>query len=141
MSDRPRPERTRQRGSAAFELPLLLGLILIPFGVLVLSVSTWVERQTAARDAAGEVARLLVVDEAATVESAEMLLRQIELGYGLPQGSMELQLSGERAPGTTVVAEVTVEMPGAVLPLVGSLGEVTWTAEHGERVPDYGASS
>jgi len=51
----------REQGSAALELPLLLGLLLIPFGLLMLTFPTWVERQTAARDAAGEVARHLVI--------------------------------------------------------------------------------
>ena len=53
--------RATQRGSVVFELPLLVGLILIPFGLLVISIPTWVERQTAARDAAGEIARTIAL--------------------------------------------------------------------------------
>ncbi len=132
--------RTGERGSAAFELPLILGLILLPFGVLLLSVSTWVERQTAARDAAGEAARVVVVHGPEGVASAQTLVREIEAGYGLPQGSMALDLAPSVVPGEGVVASVTVEMPGAVLPLFGSFGEVTWTATHIERYPDYGAT-
>ncbi len=138
-------QRVGERGSAAFELPLILGLILLPFGVLLLSVSTWVERQTAARDAAGEAARVVVIHGDDGVAEAEALVRQIEAGYGLPAGSMRLELAdgiaqgGGLVPGEAVLARVTVEMPGAVLPLFGSFGEVTWTAEHVERFPDYGA--
>lgn len=138
--------RTGERGSAAFELPLILGLILLPFGVLLLSVSTWVERQTAARDAAGEAARLVVIEGPDGVAAAEALVREIEAGYGLPVESMRLELASSSGlaqsagPGDAVVAQVTVEMPGAVLPLFGSFGDITWTAEHVERFPDYGAT-
>lgn len=131
----------RERGSAAFELPLILGLVLLPFGVLVLSISTWVERQTAARDAAGETARFAVVAGPDRADETAALLREIEAGYGLPPGSLRLRLLPSREPGRAVVARVTVSMPGAVIPLFGSFGDVSWTAEHIERVPDYGATS
>lgn len=136
----PPQHRTTERGSAAFELPLILGLVLLPFGVLLLSVSTWVERQTAARDAASEAARVVVIEGAGGAVTAETLVREIEAGYGLPAGSMRLRLTPGVAPGEAVVASVTIEMPGAVLPLFGSFGDVTWTAEHVERYPDYGAT-
>lgn len=136
----PAHSETKERGSAAFELPLILGLILLPFGVLLLSVSTWVERQTAARDAAGEAARVVVIEGPQGAASAEMLVREIEAGYGLPAGSMDLELQPSVVPGEAVLARVTISMPGAVLPLFGSFGDVTWTAEHVERFPDYGAT-
>ena len=134
-------ERRGERGSAAFELPLILGLVLVPFGVLVLSISTWVERQTAARDAAGETARFAVVAGPERLDEVEPLLREIEQGYGLPAGSLRLQFAPSDVPGEAIISQVTVSMPGAVIPLFGSFGDVSWTAEHVERVPDYGATS
>ena len=129
-----------ERGSAAFEMPLIVGLILIPFGVLVLSVSTWVERQTAARDAAAETARFAVIAGPERADDVESLLRDIESGYGLAPGSMRVELVPSPAPGEAVVSRVTISMPGAVVPLFGSFGDVSWTAEHVERLPDFGAT-
>lgn len=126
--------RRRQRGSALFELPLLVGLIMIPFGLLVISVPTWVERQTAARDAAGEVGRAIVVGG-----SPQAALASIERGYELPPGALQVSYGSSFEGGDSVVVEVTVAMPAVELPIFGSFGHLTWTAEHTERFPDYGA--
>ena len=128
-----------QRGSALIEFPMVVGLVLIPFGVLVLSASTWVERQTAARDAAAEAARLLVVGDPDGV-SVVAIIEQIEAGYGLPDGSLRAAIpDGGLVPGQSITVAVTVEIPAMSLPVFGGVGAVDWTAEHAERFPDYGA--
>lgn len=124
------------------ELPLVLGLLVLPFGLLILSLPTWVERQTAARDAAAEVARSLVVSTAsdglaAGPGSLDSLLREIEAGYQLAPGSLRLDSPPTIAAGEAVTVRVTVVLPGPRLPVFGSLGRRSWTAEHTERAPDY----
>ena len=136
MSGRVRSER----GSAIVELPLVLGLLLLPFGLLILTLPTWVERQTAARDTAAEVARLVVVSGPVRPDVAA-LVRQQEVAYELPPGSLHLELVPDVAPGESLTVRVTVELPGGTLPVLGRLGARSWTAEHTERAPDYGAFS
>ncbi|MEZ5342958.1 MAG: hypothetical protein R2706_16395 [Acidimicrobiales bacterium] len=129
-STRPRSER----GSALFEMPLLVGLIMIPFGLLVITVPTWVERQTAARDAAGEVARSIVVGD---VDQAS-ILASIERGYELPSGTLRVASGSSYLAGDSVVVVVEVAMPAVDLPLFGSFGHLSWSTEHVERYPDFG---
>lgn len=126
----------KQRGSAIFELPLVVGLILIPFGLLVLLLPTWVERQTAARDAASELARSLVVAD--SVVDASAFLREIEAGHGLDPGSLQLVDVSDGDPGELVTVWVSVVLPGQSMPLLGVIVPRSWTAEHSERRPDYG---
>ena len=122
------------------EFPMVIGLILIPFGMLALSASTWVERQTAARDAAAESARYLVVSGAGGSASPESIVRQVELGYNLPPGTLRASIPADGfAPGESVTVEVTVEVPALSLPILGGVGSVDWTTQHTERFPDYGA--
>lgn len=119
---------------------MVIGLVLIPFGLLVLSAPTWVERQTAARDAAAESARFLVVSGVDGSTTPAEIIRQIEIGYGLPAGSLDASIPTDGlVPGESVTVAVTVEVPALSLPIVGAVGSVGWTAEHTERVPDYGA--
>lgn len=132
--------RRSERGSVLIEFPMVIGLILIPFGMLVLSAPTWVERQTAARDAAAESARSLVVPDRDSLMTPDALIRQIEAGYGLPAGSLRAEIPAERfLPGEAVTVVVTVEIPALSIPIFGNVGSVDWTAEHTERFPDYGA--
>lgn len=126
----------RERGSAIFELPLIVGLILVPFGLLVLLLPTWVERQTAARDAGAEVARAIVV--AGPSVDRDTLLRRIEVGHGLAPGSLRLVEVSGHEPAEMVTVRVSVVLPGRGLPLLGAVLPRTWTAVHTERRPDYG---
>lgn len=140
MTISPAADRQSERGSTVIEFPLAIGLILIPFGMLVLSAPTWVERQTAARDAAAESARSLVASgEAGSIDPME-IIRRVEAGYGLPVGALDPSIPGlELEPGGSVTVAVTVEIPALSLPVFGSVGSVPWTVQHTERIPDYGA--
>lgn len=136
---------SNQRGSASLELPLLLGLVIIPFALLILTIPRWVEHQTAARDAAAEIGRLLVVQPTSAGEGQvepDQLLRRIEKAHGLRAGSLSLAGSptGSLTPGGVVVVRVVVDLPGPTIPVLGSLGLGSWTAEHAERVPDFAGS-
>lgn len=130
-----------ERGSVLLELPLIFGLLLVPFGMLIISAPTWVERQTAARDAAAESARYLVLHPNEPSMALD-IIREVEAGYQLPPGSLVLEIAVfERVPGGQVTSAVTVEIPAVSLPIFGGIGAVGWTAEHTERVPDFGATS
>lgn len=120
---------------AAIELPLVIGLVLIPLGLLVLHVPTWIERQHAARDAAAEVARLMVSSSDATTTDVDAVVERVTAAHGLPPGSMRLQLD-QAGRGQPVTARVTVEIPAARLPGLGEVAAVSWTATHIERYPD-----
>ncbi len=128
---------SRQRGSAAVELPLVLGLLLLPFGLLVLQFPRWVERQTAARDVAGEVARFVVTGGDPSEVGA--LVARMEAGHGLEPGSIVVESVPVLRPGETVAVAVRVSIPAVTLPLFGSLGPNTLRVEHAERVPDFAA--
>ncbi len=116
----------------------MIGLILIPFGILILSIPTWIERQTAARDAAAESARYLVLAGPEGLEGATQIVADVERGYGLPAGSLRLEMPSELVPGEALTVRVVVVIPAADIPLMGSFGDTTWSAEHTERYPDYG---
>jgi len=133
--------RRPERGSVVLEFPLVLGLILIPFGLLILSFPTWVERQTAARDAAAESARYLLLNGEGGTRTPEQIVAQVEAGYDLPPGTLTISVPAVTAlPAESMTVRVTVAIPAASLPIFGGIGEVDWTTEHTERMPDYGAS-
>ncbi len=115
--------------------------MIVPFGLMLLTMSTWIERQSAASDAAAELGRAAVFDRLDAGSSHDDLLIQIEAGYGLAPDSLRLEELVVGAPGEAVRVVVSVEVPGVDLPLFGSVGTVRWRAEHVERVPDYGRSS
>ena len=125
------------RGQAAIELPLGFLLILLPIAVVVMVVPQWPERQTVATAAAKEAATLYATagsaDEGAA--AAQAAVAQAAQNYGLP--SLALELSGSWCRGCTVTAAVTVEIPAVQVPLIGTIGDVSWTATSSSRVEDY----
>ncbi|MEZ5230253.1 MAG: hypothetical protein R2710_27390 [Acidimicrobiales bacterium] len=116
------------------ELPFVLGLIVLPFAVLVLQLPTWVEHQLAATDAAAEVARAVTVSES-NVEVGD-LVAAIEASHGLAPGSLRVRQVDGR-PGEPVTARVTVDVPALTVPGFGVVARHPWTATHVERRPDF----
>lgn len=132
MRDRP-----GERGTAAMELPLLIALVLVPLGLLVITVPTWIERQHAARVAASEAGRAIVTSTSDDpLGEAEAVVAAVGLGHGLPAGALELGVPPVLVRGAMVTVEVTVEIPAVRLPGLTSLAPVRWTASHTERYPD-----
>lgn len=128
-----------ERGSATVELPFVLGLIVMPFALVVLQLPRWVEYQQAANDAAAEVARSHATGSDS--EQADELLGLIESSHGLSPGSLGAASVTPGAAGGDLVVEVTVELPVLSFGSLGTLGATTWTARHVERRADFGSET
>jgi hypothetical protein len=145
----------RASGSVPIELALGTGLLLLPIALLVLSFPTWIERQSAARVAAQEAARIAVLadDPRTAVQHAEALVARTADNHAIaasdltfcfavhPLGSSTpASCTGLNDPprGSAVTAYVTVRLPALGLPgLDAVLPEVRWTAQATERVDTY----
>lgn len=127
------------RGSAAVEMPLAVGLLLLPVSVIVMVVPQWPERQTVATAAAKDAAAVYANagDPASGVELAQASVVRAATNHGLPSGAMTLELGGDWCRACTVTATVTVDIPAVEVPLVGSIGAFTWTATSSARIDDY----
>ena len=134
------PRRRRDdRGSAAVvELPFGL-LFLIPAALVVLTTATWFERLAAARTAADEAARTIVVSDSwdQGVADAQAVVDQVAANYDLDPGDLTLELDGALARDGTVTAYVTVDVPAAAIPVVGGIGGFSRTVSHTEHVDTF----
>jgi hypothetical protein len=84
---RPVPPRaTRDRGSAAIEMPLAVGLLLLPIAMIVMLVPQWPERQTVASAAAKDAASIYAhaTDPTSGAADATASVAQAAANYGLP---------------------------------------------------------
>jgi hypothetical protein len=145
----------REAGHAAVELALAVGLLLLPVAILVLSFPTWIERQSMARSAAREVARIVVLspDPVQGAATAAHRLADIAHNHGVDPAGVTLCYAvhavTEAAPSTctglvrvargeAVTAYVTVPLPALEFPgLPIRLTERSFTVTHTERVDLY----
>ncbi len=134
-------ESNPERGSAVLELPFVLGLIVVPFALLVLQLPIWVQHQAAAEDAAAEVTRLMAVHGHGNDNGADIsqLTAAIESSRGLKPGTLHASVNASGRPGEPITVSVTVDIPTLTLPVFGVIGQATWTAAHTERQPDFGS--
>jgi hypothetical protein len=125
----------------ATELALGVGVLLLPVVVLVLTVSSWSERQTTGRAIAREVGRAVAREGWCNTELAIDLAEMMAGNLGLARADMAVDLdcaSGDAlAPGSEVTVSVTVRMPAVDMPALGSVGEWSLTARHREPVDVY----
>jgi hypothetical protein len=137
----------RDRGHAAVEFALAVGVLLLPVALAVLSFGPWLEHRVVARAAAAEAARAAVV-ELDHVTGASVASSVIT-GHGLDLGSARLGWCGSSPTAIATpagscpltrgsVAEATVQL---WVPLIstpwGSVGGLWATASHGEPVDLY----
>ena len=129
----------RDRGSAAVEMPLAVGLLLLPISLLVMLLPQWPERQTVARAAAKEAASLYAnaASQESGAELASASVAQAAANYGLPTDAMTVVLGGEWCRACTVTADVTVMIPAIDVPMIGSVGSFRYTASSSARIDDY----
>ncbi|MGH8914838.1 MAG: hypothetical protein ACRDZM_10030 [Acidimicrobiia bacterium] len=137
----------RERGHAAVELGLAVGLLLLPVAVAVLAFGPWSERRVLAEAAAAEAARAAVI--ALDVESGSVVVADMASNHGLAEGMVRLGWCGSTptelsAPGagcgfergTEVTAEVQVWVPLMVTPW-GEVGGLWVGAAHSEPIDLY----
>lgn len=142
---------SRQRGFAAIEWTIGIGLIVLPVAVLVASLPPWFERITTAREMAQEAARAAVLadDWATGVDRANSVARQIGRNGGISDSAwcefggdcvwllVDGAPTGTLARGAEITVTVNVVIPGVTVPFVGSVAAVSWSTSHSERVDDY----
>jgi hypothetical protein len=134
----------RQGGFVATELALGVGVLLIPVVFLVLTISSWSERQTTGRAIAREVGRAVARDGWCNTGLANGLAEMMAGNLGLARADMRVELDcapGDLlTPGSELAVSVTVRMPAVHLPAVGNVGEWSWTARHRQPVDLYGSA-
>lgn len=129
------------RGTSPVETLLAIALLLIPMGLLVAVLPTWVEYQHAARTAAREATRVAAhADGANGASDAGVAAAMQVLGnHGVPSGqvaAVSVRTDGMERGGH-VTADVTVDVPVHRVPFLAPLGGFTWTGSHTERVDDF----
>lgn len=129
----------RDVGAAAVEMPLAVGLLLLPIALVVMLVPQWPERQTVARSAAKEAATLYAnaSNEAVGEEIARASVQQAAANHGIPASSMTVEFSGQWCRACTVTASVIVDIPAVAVPFVGTVGAFAYTADSSTRIDDY----
>jgi len=141
-------DRTSSRGArfgedagSATPFTLMLGLafIVLPVMVLVLSLPTWEERTVDAQDAARGAAQALVAAStwAQGQAAAAQALAEIIVGDGLPEADMSARYAGSLQPGGSVSVSVTILVPVGVIPGLGSIGALHYTATSVQPVGTY----
>lgn len=135
-----RARRADDRGQLV-AVELMYGFLWVAAAAMVvMTIPTWIERQAAARAAADEAARAVVVADscgAGQARAAE-LVRDVEQAYDLGAGDLSLGWSGcslER--GARVTAHVTYTVAAVSLPLGVEVGSFSRTVSHTENVDLY----
>ena len=130
-----------ERGFAAMELVLGIGVLLLPVALIVLTIPTWSERQTTARVMAREIARAAAARGMCDRAAARGLAVTMAENLGLPAGDAQVDLDcvqgAALSGGSDVQAIVPVRMPAVHIAAVGDVGEWEWTARHRQPVDPY----
>lgn len=131
MTDR---SRSGERGTALLELPMLIGIVIVPFAFLVFTIPIWIQGMNAADAAAAEAGRAFVVS-GGDPGAVDRALRLVETARGLEPKSLTLASARPAAAlGGDVDVRVAVRLPAV---LFFDAGTFTYTARHTERYPTY----
>lgn len=128
-----------EAGGIPIEFALGIGVLVLPVALLVVLLPTWVERQSAARLAAREAARAVVLADAmdAGVAAGEDAVARIAANHGIDPDDFAVTFAGSLARGDTVTATLAARFPATVFPGVGEAAGFTWTVTHTEHVDRY----
>jgi hypothetical protein len=137
----------RDRGHAAAEFGLAVGLLLLPVAVAVLAFGPWSERRVFAEAAAAEAARAAVID--LSTEPGAVVVADMAANHGLDPGLVRLgwcggspaEGSGDASGcgfqrGSELTAEVLVWVPLFATPW-GEVGGLWVGAVHSEPIDLY----
>jgi len=135
------------RGHAAAELALAVGLLLLPVALAVLAFGPWSERRVFAEAAAAEAARAAVIH--LDTSSGAVVVSDMATNHGLEPGLVRLgwcgavpaEIAGDPGScrfdrGARVTAEVLVWVPLVATPW-GEVGGLWSGASHSEPVDLY----
>lgn len=130
---------TPERGAASLELGLGAAVLLLPAAVLVLSLPTWVERQSAARVAAREAARTAVLAETsvAAFSAGERAAAEVAANHGLEPDDLDVTVTGTLERHGSVAATVTARFPAMAFFGFTDVAAFTWSVTHTEQVDRY----
>lgn len=136
-----------ERGHAAVEFGLAVGLLLIPVALAVLAFAPWSERRVFAEAAAAEAARAAVI--ALDTSVGAVVVSDMTANHGLSPEMVRLGWCGEEpveaggdpgsctfARGAVVTAQVAVWVPLISTPW-GEVGGLWSSALHSEPVDLY----
>lgn len=132
----------RLRGDQGLATPIELSvglLVLMATGLLVATLPTWIDHHAAARAAADEAARTVVLADSweTGTTRAYAVVDEVAANHGLAPGSLSLEVTGTFERGADVTAHVTVSMPATSLPMVGRVGGFSRTVSHTETIDKY----
>jgi hypothetical protein len=134
--------------SAALEMLLVVGFLILPMMVGLAQVPRWIDATSTADLAAQEAARQMALAGSFSDGQArgDRIVGQIIQNHGFPAGmlvdvtyTLDPALpSATLTRGRTVTATVTVRIDAVFVPGVGSVGSpVTFSRSASERVDDY----
>lgn len=133
------PRWRSEDGFSALELALGVGLLLIPVTMLVVALPIWMERQSAARLASQEAARVVATagDQASGMAAGRSLAARIGANHAIPEGDLDIAISGSLVRGGQIAVTVTVVMPALPLPWLDEHTSFQWSTTHTESVDLY----
>ena len=125
----------RDRGSAAAEFTLVVGLIVMPVLMVVMSVPQWMERSMVATTAAQQAALAAAI--ASDVEHGRQVAVQTAANYDVPADDVQVEMDADLARDGQVTVTVTVVRPVLSIPFVGELSGGTTSDTHTEMLSPY----
>lgn len=127
------------RGAASLELGLGAAVLLLPVAVMVLTLPTWVERQSAARVAAREAARTAVTADspATAARLGKQAATEVATNHGLEPGAFDVAITGTLQRHGSMAATVTARFPATAFFGFTDVEAFTWSVTHTEKVDRY----
>lgn len=131
--------RDDEAGFAPLTMALGVSLLVIPVLLVVLTLPTWEERTVDAQDMAANAARILASASAwqPGITQADQTIAEMATNQGIPAGQINVAYHGSIDPGATVTVAVTVTIPGATVPGIGSFATMHYTASTTDHVDSY----
>lgn len=138
-------ERVSDRGQAAIELALGVGLLMIPAALVVLGFGPWTERAVIAEAIANEASRAAVL--ALSQEAGHLVAAEMAANHGLDAAEVRVGWCGSTPAtagggacsfgrGATIEVTAQVWVPLIVTPW-GTAGGIWVTREHSESIDLY----
>lgn len=134
-----------ERGFGTAAWMVGIALVVLPLALVTLSLPRWYERTDVARAVAQDVARTVAragdlgvgLDAAATTAKAAAAAAGLSVEADCASACLHYRVEGRLDRGESITVSVTVDLPGMMVPLVGTITPGSWTAVHSERIDDF----